>query len=71
MEVQNKFLQVFSEIDTLNTRLCELGREAKMVLAQMLNGGVPLDSVTPFLAMARSAERHSGGGPARQGQEEM
>ena len=56
MEVQIKFVQIFSEIDSLNERLSVLGQEAKMVLGQMLNEGVKMDVVIPFLAKARKAE---------------
>ena len=37
MEIQLKFVQIFSEIDSLNERLSVLGNEANMVLGQMLN----------------------------------
>ena len=57
MEVQNRFQEIFSEIDSPNKRLSELGREAKPILGQLINSGVPLDLVTPFLAKARKAEK--------------
>jgi hypothetical protein len=57
MEVQAKCLQIFSEINALNSRLAVLGREAKPILGEMLNSGVPHDSITTLLAQARKAER--------------
>ena len=57
MEVQTQFFQVFSEIDQLNERLSVLGSEAKSVLGKMLNSGVPMDMVIPFLAKARKAQK--------------
>ena len=47
----------FSKIDLLNERLSMLGREAKTVIGEMLNAGVPYDAVVPFLDKARKAER--------------
>ena len=44
-------------MDTLCERLSSLGREAKLVLAKMINSGVGLDSITFLLAKARKAER--------------
>ena len=56
MELQVECCQVFSEIDTLNERSSSLGREAKMVLAWMINNKIGLDSITFLLAKARKAE---------------
>ena len=57
MDLQTECFQVFSEMDTLCERLSSLGREAKLVLAKMINSGVGLDSITFLLAKARKAER--------------
>ena len=57
MEIQTKCFQVFSEINSLNIRLTELGREAKSVLGQMINSVVSLHSISPLLMKARKAER--------------
>ena len=51
------FEEVFSEIDNLSKGFSEFNREAKIVLGQLLNSGVPLDMVTTFLAKTRKAER--------------
>ena len=57
MEIQGKCVKVFTEIDTISARLSELGREAKLVLAEMINSGESLDSVDFLLAKARKAEQ--------------
>ena len=57
MEIQVKCVQVFSEIDILSERMSQLGKEAKLVLAQMINSGVGLDSIDWLLAKARKAEK--------------
>ena len=57
MDVQTKCLHVFTEINALNARLAVLGRKAKTIIGEMLNTGVPYDSITPLLATARKAER--------------
>ena len=41
MKVKNKFQEVFSEIDSINARVSVMGREAKIVLGQLLNNGFP------------------------------
>ena len=54
---RKKCFHVFSEIDALNTRLFDLGIEAKLVLAQMIIVGLNVESVTPLVAKVRKAER--------------
>ena len=53
MEIQSKCVQVFSEIHILSERMFQLGKEAKLVLAQIINSGVGLNSIDYLLARAR------------------
>ena len=57
MEIQAQCVKVLTEIDTLSARMYEPGREAKLVLAEMINAGWSLDSVYFLLAKARKAKR--------------
>ena len=53
MEIPSKCVKVFLKMDTLNERISQLGREAKLVLAQTINGGVGLESIDFLLAKAK------------------
>ena len=53
MEIQSKCVKVFLKMDTLYERISQLGREAKLVLAQMINSGVGLESIDFLRAKAK------------------
>ena len=69
MKVKNKFQEVFSEIDSINARVSVMGREAKIVLGQLLNNGFPsgLSDSNPGQGHDGWKGSHWGRGPDCQG----
>ena len=57
MYIQSKCVKVLTYINSPNAILSELGRKAKLVLAEIINNGMSLDSIDFLLAKARKAER--------------